>query len=503
MSLHALVIDTAGRYPDRVAVAGAGSELTYHRLDADANAMAHRLARLGVRRGDRVVIWVGKSPRAVVAMQAVLRLGAVYVPIDAATPLARAVVVLRDCAARVVCSTGPRLALISAELGDERSCVDLEDELEQDTDPVNEEVSSEDLAYLLYTSGSTGTPKGVCISHGNACAFVGWAVRDLEPRPEDRFANHASLAFDLSVLDLYAAFAVGASVHLIPSEASGDPHRLVAFLHEERISVWYSVPSALILMITAGGLLRSPAPDGLRALLFAGEPFPIPHVRELADWTRARLLNLYGPTETNVCTAHEVTPDDLKRDRPVPIGTATCGDIVWAVHPDGTLAGPGEEGELLVEGPTVMRGYWGTEPQLGPYRTGDVVRLLPDGSLDYIGRRDHTVKVRGNRLNLGDVEATLNSHPSLADSAVVVVGSGIEARLAAFVVPRADEQPKALGLRRHCAQRLPPYAIPDYTYFMDALPRTGNGKVDRQSLTAHHYLRRAAGNSVEKDKEMT
>ncbi|MFF9582110.1 amino acid adenylation domain-containing protein [Streptomyces achromogenes] len=512
MNLHELVIRSARRYPRRPAVAAAGRELTYRELDRAADAYALRLARAGVGHGDRVVLWGDKSPEVVVAMQAVLRLGAVYVPQDGTAPVARVATVARDCAARVVCATGTRLTRVRSALvrtaepdgtaesdGTVRpdavadpgavAVLDLAADPPADGEtvsPVDTEVKPDDPAFILYTSGSTGTPKGVSISHRNARAFVDWAVEVLGAGPEDRFANHAPLVFDLSVLDLYAAFSAGASVRLVPATLAYAPGELVEFLHRERITVWYSVPSALILMIRGGGLLDRPAPAGLRAVLFAGEPFPVTHVRRLAAWTRARLLNLYGPTETNVCTWHEVVPADLERDRPVPIGRAASGDEVWARTDAGAVAGPGEQGELIVTGPTVMLGYWGGTPGSGEYATGDIVTVLPDGSFDYVGRRDHAVKVRGHRIELGEIETTCNAHEEVETAAVVVAGEGMDARLVAFVVPVPGTRPGALALRRHLAERLPSYMITDHVHLLDDLPRTRNGKIDRPALVRRH-----------------
>lgn len=484
MNLHRLVIDSAAKFPGETAVVAPDGSRTYAQLDADANRTAHGLRALGVRRGDRVVIWGGKSVAVVTAMQAVLRLGAGYVPADASSPVTRVAGLARDCAARVVLTTPDRLAALAGAgvAGSDMTFPDT-----PDAGPVNELAEPDDLAYILYTSGSTGAPKGVCISHRNALAFVGWAVDVLNPAERDRFANHAPLTFDLSVLDLYAAFAVGASVHLVPAELAYAPDQLVDFLYQHQITVWYSVPSALTLMMRQGGLLDRPAPTGLRAVLFAGEPFPIQQVRALAAWTDARLLNLYGPTETNVCTWHEVRPSDLERDRPVPIGVASCGDRVWAERADGLPGGPGDEGELLVAGPTVMLGYWGRPAQQGPYRTGDIVRVLPDGAFDYIGRRDHMVKVRGHRVELGEVEAALAAHPDVAEAAVFVAGEGPDSRLIACVVGRDGHSPRPLELRGHCAGRLPRYMLADEIVVLTELPRTANGKVDRAALAARHH----------------
>lgn len=483
MTLHQLVIDAAARWPDALAVSGPSGSVTYGELDATANAIAATLDRRGVRRGDRVVLWAGKSPATVAAMQATLRLGAAYVPVDASSPVARAAAIARDCAATVVMANRARIPRIHAELGQDVGYEEL-DAAHDPAPPVNVPASPDDLAYILYTSGSTGTPKGVCLTHGNARAFVDWAHDLLAPGREDRFANHAPLTFDLSVLDLYVAFRAGASVHLIPPELSFAPMQLVEFLHAQRISVWYSVPSALAVMMRHGQLLDRPAPETLHTVLFAGEPFPIAQLRDLAGWTGARMMNLYGPTETNVCTFHEVTKADLDRDRPVPIGVPASGDRVWAVREDGAVAGTGEEGELVVDGPTVMAGYWGHPPQTGSYRTGDLVRVLPAGAFDYLGRRDQMVKIRGHRVELGEVEAVLENHADVADAAAVAVGEGVDTRLVVFVAPRSGRELGVLALRQHLAQHLPRYMVADEVRVMSPLPRNGNGKIDRPVLRA-------------------
>lgn len=481
--LHRLVADAAAARPGAPAVSGPSGSVSYGELDAMADALAARLAGRGVRRGDRVVLWAGKTPATVAAMQAVLRLGAAYVPVDAGSPAVRAATIARDCSARAVLTDPARLARISAELGPGTACETLGGPYEP-APALATATAPDDLAYILYTSGSTGTPKGVCLTHRNALAFVDWAHDLLEPAPGDRFANHAPFTFDLSVLDLYVAFRAGASVHLIPPELSFAPMQLVEFLHLQQISIWYSVPSVLALMMRHGGLLDRPAPAALHTVLFAGEPFPIGQLRDLAGWTGARMMNLYGPTETNVCTYHEVAQADLGRDRPVPIGTAACGDRVWAVRDDGAAAAAGEQGELVVDGPTVMAGYWGLAPQVGPYRTGDLVRVLPGGGFDYLGRRDQMVKIRGHRVELGEVEATLENHPDVADAAAVAVGEGVDTRLVVFVAPRDGRDLGVLGLRRHLSENLPRYMVADEVRILSALPRTANGKIDRPVLAA-------------------
>jgi non-ribosomal peptide synthetase component F len=282
VKLHELVRERARRSPGLLAVSDLNGQMTYGELDWRADAVAVALADRGVRPGDRVALWLPKSVRAIATMQAALRLGAAYVPMDPLGPVARTVQLIRDCAPRVVVTTtdlAPELREhgVTAVMPYPESLKRVRAVPDPGGDPG-------DLAYILYTSGSTGTPKGVCLSHLNALAFVDWAVAEIGACSADRFANHAPFHFDISVLDLYAAFRTGASVHLIPTEMSYAPTLLVDYLLQHQVTVWYSVPSALVLMVRDGGMLDvSPSDFSLRILLYAGEPFPIKYLRSLRN----------------------------------------------------------------------------------------------------------------------------------------------------------------------------------------------------------------------------
>jgi amino acid adenylation domain-containing protein len=393
-----LLADGLRRNPEGTAVREPGAEITYRELNHLTNRLAQALLTRGVEPGDRVVIWLPKSINAVAAMQAVLRLGAAYVPVDPLSPVARARQLITDCDPSV-CVTEPERAAAGISpagpvrmllLGEGARGLDASTTASPLPPPP---VTPDSLAYILYTSGSTGQPKGVCMSHRNALAFIEWALEELGPTTGDRLSSHAPFHFDLSVLDLYVTFASGACVALIPEGASFVGPRLVDFVRRERITIWYSVASALVTMTDSGGLLEA-GPGSLRRVLFGGKPFPILQLRRLrAAFPAVRMLNLYGPTETNVCAYHEVVDVPGDEMTAVPIGRACSGDRVWAVKDDGADAGIGDTGELLVDGPTVMLGYWGRPPHRGPYHTGDLVQRLDDSNYAYVGRRTPNGKV--------------------------------------------------------------------------------------------------------------
>lgn len=479
--LHALVRDSAVRRPEAPAVHDGDRTFSYAELDRLADGYAAALLERGVRPGDRVLLWAEKSAELVALMQGALRIGAVYVPVAPTNPPARLLLIAASCRPALIVTdglaerdpaTGPwAVGQPAAVLTELTGVADA---------PPWHRPEPDDPAYILYTSGSTGEPKGVCISHRNALAFVRWAAAETELHGEDRLANHAPFNFDLSVFDLYAAFLAGAAVDLVPTALAYVPERLVEMLDDDRgVTVWYSVPSALLLMMRQAGLLDRKPPAALRVCVFAGEPFPVPDVRKLrAAWPDVRLWNWYGPTETNVCTSYEVTAADLDRERPLPIGRGASGATITLDPPDAA------EGEIVVTGPTVMLGYWGRPPQEGPYRTGDIGRWDADGNLEYAGRRDAMVKVRGHRVELGEIEAALAAHPAVEAVAVVVVGSGLDAKLHAVVVPGPQGAPGLLALKGHCAARLARYMIVDSVSTVDELPRTANGKTDRAALLA-------------------
>ncbi len=495
-----LVAPIAKLAPDRIAVDGVGEALSYRDLDALANRFARLFRRMGVVPGDRVGVHVPRSGRTVAAMLGASRAGAVYVPLDPSSPPARMKVIANDCGLAHVVITPALLdnwlaAGVSAPIRHFFLAADgpvpalpagiavhpWSEVMAEDNGPVVAPSDSpDDLAYLLYTSGSTGTPKGVMISHRNALAFSEWAAEQIALSADDRVASVAPFHFDLSVFDLWASLSRGSTIVIVDESMVLSGARMLDRIREKSITVWYSVPTALVLMLESGGLAARGAPS-LRVVFFAGEVFPARHLRRtMAALPEARFFNLFGPTETNVCLAHEVTRSPVQHGDVIPIGRPSCGNSVWIVDEHGQPAPDGTVGELLVDGPTVMLGYWAAGQRTRaprPYPTGDFVARRPDGEIMYRGRRDHMVKVRGFRIELAEVEAALLRHEGIREA----IAMAIEGQLVAVVQP-SDSQLSVLAIKRHAATHLPPYMIPTDIRLVAEVPRTSSGKADRVRL---------------------
>jgi amino acid adenylation domain-containing protein len=505
---------SARRSPGSTAIVDPdGSSMTYRELDDCADSLAGFLVSVGVRPGDRVGVIVPKGAAAIAAFFGIMKARAAYVPADYAAPTARNRTILTDCEVRVAflapdCAAilddwpadSPRPAAV-VFLGEPGGPTPAGIQIftwqaATQHHPVKVEARSpDDLAYILYTSGSTGVPKGVMLTHRNASSFVDWCSSVFAPSAEDRFSSHAPFHFDLSILDIYVPLKHGATLHVVSEDTGKSPKELAAFIADRRLTVWYSTPSILGLLAQFGNLETRDC-SALRLVLFAGEVFPVKHLRHISRlWPWAAFYNLYGPTETNVCTFARI-PLPVPEDRtvPYPIGwpCAHCEPLVL----DGELnaVATGDEGLLYIAGASVFQGYWNRPEQTASvflerqgrrwYNTGDVVRLDPTDGFIYVGRRDRMVKRRGYRIELGEIERALYQHPAIGEAAVVSVpdeASGV--RIVACLSARAGAPPSIIEMKTFCAQALPSYMSPDVFRFMDSLPRTSTDKIDYQGLS--------------------
>ncbi|MBV8789698.1 MAG: amino acid adenylation domain-containing protein, partial [Mycobacterium sp.] len=496
-SIPALFAAQVTRAPGAVAVTCDGRSLTYRELDEAANRMAHFLVSRGAGPGQQVALLFSRSTEAIVAILAVLKSGAAYLPIDPALPDARIEFVLADAA--------PVAAITTADLagrlaGQSVTVIDVHDPAVaiQPGTALRTAPSPEDLAYLIYTSGTTGVPKGVAVTHRNVTQLLASTASGL-PRA-GVWSQWHSLAFDVSVWEVFGALLQGGRLVVVPESVARSPEDLHALLVEERVSVLSQTPSA------AGAL--SPAGLESATLVVAGEACPAELVEQ---WTRGRaMINAYGPTEATIYAA--VSAPLSAGSIAVPIGSPVPGAALFVL--DGSLrpVPAGVVGELYVAGAGVAGGYWqragltasrfvacpfgGSGTRM--YRTGDLVRWRADGQLDYLGRADEQVKIRGYRIELGDVRAALALVDGV-EQAVVIAREDRpgDKRLVGYVTGSVDPA----AVRGALADRLPGYMVPAAVLMVQELPLTPNGKLDTRALPVPEYQDadryRAPGNAVE------
>ncbi|GIH41668.1 non-ribosomal peptide synthetase [Microbispora corallina] len=472
-TVPAMVARTVARAPGAVAVECGDQRVTYAELDRRARALAARLT------GHRVVgVCLGPIPDRVAAMLAAWHAGAAYLPLDPAYPAERLARLLADGGATVVVA-GP-----DAPLPATIPVVDPAADPGPGEPPAPQEPRPRDAAYVMHTSGSTGEPKGVVVEHGGLGARVAWMREAYGLGPGDRIVQFASPSFDTHAEEIFPALAAGATVVLLPGGAVTLPDLLAA---DAGVTV-LDLPTAYWQRLAdlAGEIVW---PEALRLVVIGGEQAA---AEPLARWRarfggRVRVVNTYGPTETTViATADDL--DDLDGGGRPPIGRPIAATSVHVLDRYGRPAPPGAPGDLHIGGAGVARGYAGRpgltadrfvpdpygEPGGRLYRTGDRVRWRADGRLEFLGRLDDQVKVRGHRIEPGEVEARLLAHPGVTEAAVAAAGE----ILAGYVAGSATAE----ELRAHLAVALPPYMVPDVFVRLDALPRTAGGKVDRRAL---------------------
>ncbi|MFF4032645.1 amino acid adenylation domain-containing protein [Streptomyces sviceus] len=494
-----LVAERAARRPDATALIFGTQVLTYGELDTRANRLAHHLGSLGVTSGVPVGVCVERGTDLVIALLAVLKAGGAYVPLDLEHPDERLQFVLRDTAAPVVI-TQERLR--DRLRGEGRVLVAL------DTDGATIEAAPEhapapagspdDLAYVLYTSGSTGRPKGVAVTVASLVNLL-FAMRETFPLAEgDPVLFTTSATFDIAGVELWLPLITGGRVVVAGRDEVHTPTALAALIEEHGIVLVQATPSAWRPLVEALGS-RAQRPRGLQ--IFAGGEVLPPELAADMLCVADRVVNGYGPTETTVyATVAEIR--DPKAG--VPIGRPIANAEVYVVDAAGLPVPVGVPGELLVGGKGVARGYLGlpeltaerftahpfsADPQARVYRTGDLARWLPDGNLEFLGRVDQQVKVRGFRIEPGEIESVLAAHEDVASCVVAVREDMVPGDLAlvAYCVPAAGRTPDVGALREWCGRTLPGYMVPSAFTVLDTLPLTSNGKLDRAALPAPVY----------------
>ena len=499
---------TAARVPDKTALTCGERQLSYAELDADADRMAHRLIEAGVRPGHRVGLWLSRGIELLSAQLAIAKTGAAWLPFDADAPVDRVAACLDDAHAGLLLvdeAQQARLRGSSGSSGMAARTVTAQALLAPLPAAVKlrrrEGAGPEHPAYVIYTSGSTGKPKGVVITQASICHFLRSENSRLLVREDDRVYQGFSVAFDMSFEEIWISYLVGATLWIGPKEIAGDPEALPRALIENDITVLHAVPTLL-------ALFAQDVP-GLRLINLGGEVCPQPLVEQWALPAR-RLFNTYGPTEAAVSASLA----ELRAGTPVTIGQPLPNYgllVIETIDPDALVDGAlpplrllpfGATGELCITGPGLASGYLGrpdlTAEKFLPnpwarhrdearlYRTGDLARIEPaaDGApqVQCLGRADDQVKVRGFRVELGEIEAVLAAQPGVGTTAVLLrQDAGID-QLVAFYVPAGATPPAAPELRAALGAKLPPYMVPARFEPLSAMPRLQSGKVDRKAL---------------------
>ncbi|CAN7639976.1 MULTISPECIES: amino acid adenylation domain-containing protein [unclassified Variovorax] len=491
LTVQAMFDRQVARRPDAIALVGDAGTLSYRELAERAERMARRLQAHGIRAGDTVGVMLDRSSAAVIVMLGILKAGAVYVPVQPDFPVERIAFMFSHSDVGLVVTQAAYRQLVPSE----RALLSIDDDAGQDAalPPLAPAAADgESVAYVMYTSGSTGTPKGIEICHRSILRLVVDA-HYVELRAGEAMLHAAPLGFDASTLEIWGPLLNGG----------------ICVVHDEKVPTGAGLARAIAqhsvktAWLTAG-LFNAVVDDdpaqlaGLRQLLTGGEALSVPHVRRaLAALPGLTLINGYGPTECTTFAATHRIPQDLAADaRSVPIGRPINDTVLRVLSPSMAMLPAGLVGELCIGGRGLARGYlqrpdlsaerFVADPFGGPgerlYRTGDQARWLPDGSIEYIGRIDGQVKIRGHRIEIGEVEAALLAHPGIKSCAVVPRADAAgRLRLVAYLVARGAELPWTT-LRQHLADRLPEAMLPAAQVWLEQLPVTTNGKLDRRAL---------------------
>ncbi|HJV34265.1 amino acid adenylation domain-containing protein [Geomonas sp.] len=515
-------------HPDKAALVDDRETLSYRALREEAERVAHALRLGGVKRQDRVVIWMRRSARVVVALLGTLKADAIYVPVDAKAPLERVQKVIGDCRpAAVICEEGS-LPLLE-EAGDRLAGVRmllvcggkkeiprprliptlyLEEFSELPAPPPYRNIDA-DAAYILYTSGSTGSPKGVTVSHLNVTSYIDWALESFRIVPDDKVLGTAPFHFDMSTFDIFASLRAGATLFIASERQLLFPNSLLDLIERNGITIWKGV-SSLLMYLSSTGCLKPQRIPTLDRVLFGGEVLPTRHlINWMSVFPSKRFYNVYGPTEaTGISAYHQVVKVPATAEEPVPIGSACANTEILLLTEENTLAKPGQPGEICIRGSGLSLGYWNDEEKTrgafvpNPlsnnlqdriYRTGDLGMVREDGLLEYLGRKDFQIKFMGYRIESFEVEKAMLALEGVQQAAVLLCNApgGDIPELVGFVefAGEADDRLLLEALGR----ALPAYMVPKRIVQLDRLPLSDRGKLDRSALRERYRQFQAGG----------
>ncbi|WP_144383925.1 non-ribosomal peptide synthetase [Streptomyces sp. SAJ15] len=497
--VHRYLTEQARLRPEATALAFGAETLSYAELEAESNRLARLLTDRGVTHGALVGLYAHRSVRQLVAMLAILKAGAAFLPLDPQHPAERTAEMLAEAGCPVVLADAPLDVPADATL----LRLDTLDWSGQDAAEPAPATGRDDLIYVIYTSGSTGRPKGIAMRHGALANLLAWQTRAFPFAEDDRVLQFSPLHFDICMMETFGTWAAGGTVVLVDADTRRDALRLLPYLDEQGITRLF-LPYVALQQLAEVGAARRTWPTALREVFTAGEQLhATAELRAFFERTGAALHNQYGPSEAHVITSHTLPAAPADWEALPPVGRPVDNARIYLLDPHGTPVPRGVAGELCVAGDCLARGYLHREdltaerfvpdpfhPGERMYRTGDLARYRADGELEYLGRIDHQVKVRGFRVEPGEIEAALLTHPGVKAAVVEARGTGAAQALIAWVVAADGEPPSVEALRRYCADRLPEYMVPTVFVPLDALPLTVAGKVERRRLPEPEHTER-------------
>jgi aspartate racemase len=501
--VHQLVEAKAGATPEAVAVSHGREQVTYPELNRRANQLAHYLRKQGVGPDVPVGVCLEHSLDLTVALLGVLKAGGACLPLDPAYPRERLQWMLEDSCAPVLLSREGLLPeLASARC--QRMCFTAMEEVltrESRENPVPN-VSPKNLAYLIYTSGSTGKPKGVMLPHRGLVNYITAVIKLYDLRPTDRTLQFSSISFDIAFEEIFPTWAAGGTLVLRSGNFSIAGADFLRFARQQKLTVLSVATAYWHELVHELAESSAALPESLRLLIVGGEKAQI---QVLEAWRkvagkRVRWINTYGPTETSVIATSYEPPPAGSLPSPLPIGRPVQNVRTYILDRDLQPVPVGVAGELHIGGPGVARGYlnspdmtaakfvldpFSSDPEARLYKTGDMARYLPNGEIEFVGRRDFQIKIRGFRVELGEIETALAKHPAVRESAVIAREEGLNNnRLVGYVIPVRGLSPQVADLRKFLKKQLPEYMVPSDFVLLEKFPLTPNGKVDRKALPA-------------------
>ena len=500
--IHQLFEEQVELTPNAVAVVFEGEHLTYRKLNAKANQLAHYLQTLGVEPEVLVGICVERSIEMVVGLLAILKAGDAYVPLDPTYPKERLAFMLENAQARVLLT---QQQLIESLPLHQTSTICLDSDWEviaqqSEENPVSF-VTPDNLAYVIYTSGSTGKPKGVAMTHRSLSNLIKWQVENSTLSREVRTLQFSPVSFDVSFQEIFSTWCSGGTLVLIRNEVRQDPLQLWRFLTFEAIARIF-LPFVALQQLAEVADTQETFPISLREIITAGEQLRISRqIKNLfSKLKNCTLQNQYGPSESHVVTAFTLTGSPSYWPAFPPVGRPITNTQIYILDVYLQPVPIGIPGELYISGDGLARGYlnrpnltdekfipnpFSNKPESRLYKTGDLARYKPDGNIEFLGRIDNQVKIRGFRIELGEIETVLCQHPGLRETAVIAKENvACDKQLIAYVVPHQESAPAITDLRRFLKKQLPNYMVPGAFVLLPALPLTPNGKVDRRALPA-------------------